>query len=204
MTMTLCADCQAETLSTEPGVPTEYYMVHDPIWQAAGKIRGYLCIGCLEARLGRQLTAADFTIAKINDLGYSNIEYAWSWRSDRAAQQARGGKRVSGPRVRNADLRYNWAHRKERDRLLAALVEGSPCPQTFIVGGHTIVCGGPLFRWQRLDLGHLDDGTVAIVHMSCNRSAAQQKQVVLAKMKRSGGQAPPPREPPPRPVSRPW
>jgi len=30
-----CTDCGAETLSAEPGVPTEYYMVHDRIWRAA-------------------------------------------------------------------------------------------------------------------------------------------------------------------------
>ena len=50
-----CADCHTETLSAE-GASNEYYMVRDEVWEAArmGR-RGYLCIGCLEARLGRQL-----------------------------------------------------------------------------------------------------------------------------------------------------
>lgn len=56
----------------------EWYMVEDEVWVAAGmpmdpEVRhsgeGHLCIGCLERRLGRQLTAADFTDAPVNDPG---------------------------------------------------------------------------------------------------------------------------------------
>src|SRR5262249_15144586 len=32
---TRCCDCRTETLSREPGVTTEYYMVHDHVWEAA-------------------------------------------------------------------------------------------------------------------------------------------------------------------------
>ena len=47
-------------------------MVHDAVWQAAGMPtdrlqgagRGFLCIGCLEGRLGRKLVARDFTSAR--------------------------------------------------------------------------------------------------------------------------------------------
>jgi len=44
-------------------------MVHDAVWTAAGlaKDDGYLCVGCLERRLGRQLVARDFTAARINN-----------------------------------------------------------------------------------------------------------------------------------------
>jgi hypothetical protein len=37
-------------------------MVRNAIWKAAGMAPdgGYLCIGCLEARLGRKLSARDF------------------------------------------------------------------------------------------------------------------------------------------------
>jgi hypothetical protein len=48
----------------------EWYMVKDDVWAAAGMPpddetvpvgeSGYLCIGCLETRLGRPLTRADF------------------------------------------------------------------------------------------------------------------------------------------------
>jgi len=49
-------------------------MVTDEVWNAAWPTgRGMLCIGCLEDRLGRQLTSDDFTDAPINQgvFGYS-------------------------------------------------------------------------------------------------------------------------------------
>jgi hypothetical protein len=49
-------------------------MVHDHVWAEAGmplsELAGdglYLCVGCLEERLGRVLTRADFTDAPINE-----------------------------------------------------------------------------------------------------------------------------------------
>jgi hypothetical protein len=86
VTDTCCRDCGAETLSDEPGVPTEWYDVHDHVWAAAGMAPygGCLCIGCLEVRLGRKLRRGDFTDVLVNDLTISNTDrYAWSWRSDR-------------------------------------------------------------------------------------------------------------------------
>jgi hypothetical protein len=66
-----CADCGTETLSLKPGVPIEYYMVRGEVWQAArAPKRGYLCIGCLETRLGHGLRRGDFSPAAINDLNY--------------------------------------------------------------------------------------------------------------------------------------
>jgi hypothetical protein len=43
----------------------EWYMVRDEVWQEAGMPleptrRDYLCVLCLEDRLGRELTGADF------------------------------------------------------------------------------------------------------------------------------------------------
>jgi hypothetical protein len=57
-----CTDCGADTEELR-----EYYMVHDRIWREAGMRRGYLCIGCLERRLGRELTPGDFTSCLLND-----------------------------------------------------------------------------------------------------------------------------------------
>lgn len=59
-----CLDCGVDTDAID-----EYYMVHDALWRegAAGD-RAQLCIGCLEARLGRTLTAADFTDAEVNSV----------------------------------------------------------------------------------------------------------------------------------------
>ena len=40
----------------------EVYIVHDHIWKAAGMgpYTGCLCIGCIERRIGRELTPMDF------------------------------------------------------------------------------------------------------------------------------------------------
>lgn len=47
----------------------EYYMVTDEVWLTANpKDRGMLCIGCLEQRLGRELTRKDFTGAPLNTI----------------------------------------------------------------------------------------------------------------------------------------
>jgi hypothetical protein len=61
---------------TDTRADGEYYMVHDEIWeQAVGNDeafpdehthRAYLCIGCIEARLGRELTPQDFIACPIN------------------------------------------------------------------------------------------------------------------------------------------
>lgn len=47
-------------------------MVHDELWSRTGLDHGMLCIGCLEARLGKLLTARDFTDAPINDIWGNN------------------------------------------------------------------------------------------------------------------------------------
>jgi hypothetical protein len=81
--MAICIDCGMETAPNDDrrrrGARTsEWYMVHDAVWFAAGmpkrvptgynqKSSGdYLCIRCLEVRLGRALTRRDFTDAPIN------------------------------------------------------------------------------------------------------------------------------------------
>jgi hypothetical protein len=60
-----CIDCGLEIVPDDG--KCEWYMVHDTVWFAAGMPErpiGYegdwLCIGCLERRLGRALTRADF------------------------------------------------------------------------------------------------------------------------------------------------
>ncbi len=57
-----CMDCHTDTWD-------EYYMVYNSVWKKANpKLNGKLCIGCLEARLGRKLTPKDFTKRKVNTL----------------------------------------------------------------------------------------------------------------------------------------
>jgi hypothetical protein len=61
---TLCVDCGVDALALR-----EWYIVHDELWAMAwvGRIKPWhvpsqqiLCVGCLERRIGRQLTADDF------------------------------------------------------------------------------------------------------------------------------------------------
>ena len=59
-----CLDCGKNTFKTE-----EYYMIHNCLWrQANPKMRGMLCLNCLEKRLGRELRPVDFTDAPINEM----------------------------------------------------------------------------------------------------------------------------------------
>lgn len=59
----LCLDCQVDT-----GKIYEHYFVTLDLWlSAVGSKTGMLCIGCLEARLHRTLTASDFTDCHINN-----------------------------------------------------------------------------------------------------------------------------------------
>lgn len=72
---TRCADCGFGAITGG-----EYYMVKDEVWEAAwaGRRKPWhevdgqqiLCVGCLEARIGRTLTAFDFTGAPINDVNF--------------------------------------------------------------------------------------------------------------------------------------
>ena len=58
-----CLDCRVDTDAIE-----EYYMVRDPIWQQANPdVDGHLCVGCLEQRLDRKLSASDFADVGVND-----------------------------------------------------------------------------------------------------------------------------------------
>lgn len=78
----LCVDCGIDTW--EIG---EYYMIHKPLWLTHGADQGMLCIGCLEDRIGRRLTSADFTDYPINR---DTTEY----RSPRLRTRLRGADRL--------------------------------------------------------------------------------------------------------------
>ena len=84
-----CADCGVGCHSINESA----YMVAKDVWALAWppeKLRPWhnmpgqqvLCIGCLESRIGRQLTAADFTQCPLNDGGYE--------RSKRLRNRMRG------------------------------------------------------------------------------------------------------------------
>jgi len=68
--MGCCLDCKTDIMA-------DYYMVHAEIWcRAVDKEdrQCYLCTACLEHRLGRPLTADDFSNAPINEQYFRNRE----------------------------------------------------------------------------------------------------------------------------------
>ena len=50
------------------------FMVHDEVWDASGAGDGYICLDCLESRLGRPLVAADFKDVPLNDIESASDE----------------------------------------------------------------------------------------------------------------------------------
>ena len=68
-----CADCGMDTApctgrrGCRHKGRWEYYMVRAEVWSAGGLASGFLCIGCLEARLGRVLTPSDFPALPVNE-----------------------------------------------------------------------------------------------------------------------------------------
>lgn len=64
-----CIDCDVDTDAID-----EFYMVQNELWEKAvpnqhDQEERVLCVGCLEARIGRTLIAADFTDAPVNKRG---------------------------------------------------------------------------------------------------------------------------------------
>jgi hypothetical protein len=61
-----CPDCGTDLMPDTPIGSQDWqrYMVHDQVWRDAGlKPRdGWFCIPCLEVRLHRPLTGADFKV----------------------------------------------------------------------------------------------------------------------------------------------
>lgn len=72
-----CTDCGVDTLNI-PGHEfrrSEYYMLDSDVWEAvADEHDRYLCIGCLEQRMGRQLTPDDFQDVPINQPDHGKTE----------------------------------------------------------------------------------------------------------------------------------
>jgi hypothetical protein len=89
-----CLDCGIDTFPVGTGRPgrAEWYIVADPVWSAAGMIVAhvpeaygqFLCIGCLEARIGRQLNTDDFPDLPINDASHADDPcHAYTFRTPR-------------------------------------------------------------------------------------------------------------------------
>lgn len=77
----LCRDCSTDVQPRN--APHQWYAVHDSVWiEEAGMnpFGGVLCIDCLEARLGRPLTGADFP---------ADVEINWPGACDDTQRLAR-------------------------------------------------------------------------------------------------------------------
>lgn len=74
-----CMDCAVNTAKIE-----ERYSLKNEVWQQANpRIKGMLCVGCVEKRLGRELTCADFTDVPLN---------GWKCQSERLRKRVEGLK----------------------------------------------------------------------------------------------------------------
>ncbi|RSN71342.1 hypothetical protein DMH08_02770 [Actinomadura sp. WAC 06369] len=68
-----CRFCRINLMPDTPGGSRDWqrYMLNDNVWAAAGMEYdgGWLCIDCVEKRLGRPLTGQDFAAVPLNDPG---------------------------------------------------------------------------------------------------------------------------------------
>jgi hypothetical protein len=89
---TRCFDCRVETLPVDER-RAEFYMVTMDLWATHGAEDQYLCIGCLETRVGRTLTSTDFIACPVNNLETADVERcAYSWRTRRLIERLGDGR----------------------------------------------------------------------------------------------------------------
>ena len=71
-----CLDCHADVYEID-----EYdYMLRHEVWEESKGGRGFLCVGCLESRLGRELCRGDFDWSiplNHDDLSWSESSRSW-------------------------------------------------------------------------------------------------------------------------------
>lgn len=71
----------------------EPYMIKDHLWNQIRRRNQFVCLSCVEKRLGRKLTIADFTDAPINFgiFGFDCYDYV-----DRNQREKQYGSKTSG------------------------------------------------------------------------------------------------------------
>ncbi|GAB5550173.1 MAG: hypothetical protein SangKO_099330 [Sandaracinaceae bacterium] len=80
----------------------EYFMIHDKLWATAvQEDERFLCIGCIELALGRQLDVRDFQSAPVNDWPRMNM-------GERTRSVANG---IPGFPIRDEDVPMFWSAR---------------------------------------------------------------------------------------------
>lgn len=84
----ICMDCDVDTNEIR-----EYFMVDDHLWaENVPEYHGFLCIGCLESRVGRTLDARDFP----SHLPINNPNGLFFPHSDRLYARLTTGSTVDG------------------------------------------------------------------------------------------------------------
>jgi hypothetical protein len=58
-----CADCGIETIRA---FSADFYMVQHELWGQYGVPAGFLCLACLEQRMGRNLEIEDFLVCPVS------------------------------------------------------------------------------------------------------------------------------------------
>jgi hypothetical protein len=92
----VCSDCNSALMIRGffDDWDGDWYMVKDRVWHAAtpDKVR-FLCVGCLENRLGRRLSAKDFKrSAKVNFVGNKSPRLRSRLKGCRPAKRLRETK----------------------------------------------------------------------------------------------------------------
>ena len=64
---TLCADCAVDTSDID-----EWFMVLDDVWESYSNGSRFLCVACLEKRMGRTLNRWDFTDCPLNKINHDS------------------------------------------------------------------------------------------------------------------------------------
>ena len=62
-----CRDCGGD-------VTDEFYMIHHHLWDEYVRVGGWICVPCVEDRLGRRLTRDDFILCPINVTTFRKTE----------------------------------------------------------------------------------------------------------------------------------
>lgn len=91
----ICADCGVDTTpcTGKRGCRHkgrwQWYMVTKALWKRAGMKDGFLCIPCLEARIGRPLKPRDFTKWPVNDLNAWDTDLIWMRKTGEPIEERR-------------------------------------------------------------------------------------------------------------------
>jgi hypothetical protein len=140
MTEGECIDCRVNT--TPRRGPSEFYMVKSWVWDRTGLgfDGGMLCIGCLEARLGRRLRPQDFNRVTFREIARHSARL----RSRLGCPQG-AGRHANTTRPKIA--RPAPSNRKPRKTPKNIVLFSIPCD-----GGFSTPCEilGRGYRWPRL------------------------------------------------------